>query len=57
MNAQMNFRKRIRCPECNEHTDVTTRGCYCEELQRRNAYDSERERKGLVALYRPPSMR
>jgi hypothetical protein len=57
MNAQMNFRKRIRCPECNEHADAAARGCYCEELQRRNAYDSERERKGLVALYRPPSMR
>ena len=31
--------------------------CWCEELKRRQAYDAVRARKGLVALYRPPSMR
>lgn len=31
--------------------------CLCEELKRRQAYDAVRARKGLVALYRPPSMR
>jgi len=31
--------------------------CLCEELERREAYDAVRARKGLVALYRPPSMR
>ncbi len=29
----------------------------CEELKRRRAYDAVRARKGLVPLYRPPSMR
>ena len=31
--------------------------CLCAELKRRQAYDAARARKGLVALYRPPSMR
>jgi hypothetical protein len=31
--------------------------CMCQELKRRRAYDAVRARKGLVALYRPPSMR
>ena len=31
--------------------------CLCAELKRRRAYDAVRARKGLVALYRPPSMR
>jgi hypothetical protein len=33
------------------------RNCLCEELKRRRDYDAVRARKGLVALYRPPSMR
>ncbi len=31
--------------------------CLCDELKRRRAYDAVRARKGLVALYRPPSLR
>jgi hypothetical protein len=31
--------------------------CLCAELERRRAYDAVRARKGLVALYRPPSLR
>jgi hypothetical protein len=39
-----------RCTDCRND-------CLCEELKRRQAYDAVRARKGLVALYRPPSMR
>jgi hypothetical protein len=31
--------------------------CLYEELKRRRAYDAVRASKGLVALYRPPSLR
>ena len=41
---------RKACADCREH-------CLCEELKRRRAYDAVRARKGLVALFRPPSMR
>jgi hypothetical protein len=47
----------MRCPTCRERFDAETHRCYCEELQRCRAYDRERERRGLVALYRPKSMR
>jgi hypothetical protein len=48
---------RMRCPTCRERFDAETHRCYCEELRRCRAYDRERERRGLVALYRPKSMR
>jgi hypothetical protein len=41
---------RTACADGHAH-------CLCVELQRRRAYDAVRARKGLVALYRPPSMR
>jgi hypothetical protein len=46
-NAQSDRKACTACPE----------RCVCEELKRRRAYDAVRARKGLVALYRPPSMR
>ena len=41
---------RKACSDCR-------RNCLCEELKRRRAYDAVRASKGLVELYRPPSMR
>jgi len=41
---------RRDCTDCRGN-------CLCEELKRRQAYDAVRARKGLVALYRPPSLR
>lgn len=46
-NAQSD---RKACADCREQ-------CLCAELKRRRAYDAVRARKGLVALFRPPSMR
>jgi hypothetical protein len=51
----MTFKARLQCPECKEHREAGK--CYCEELRRHKAYDTERARRGLVPLYRPPSMR
>jgi hypothetical protein len=51
----MTFKTRMQCTECKEHCEAGK--CYCEELRRRRAYDAERARRGLVPLYRPPSMR
>ena len=48
---------RMRCSACRERFDAETQRCYCQELQRRQTYDRERERRGLVALYRPKRMR
>jgi hypothetical protein len=41
---------RKHCIDCRGN-------CLCAELQRRRAYDAVRPRKGLAALYRPPSLR
>jgi hypothetical protein len=48
---------RANCPRCKERMEADTSRCYCEELNRRVAYDAERARRGLAALYRPPTMR
>ncbi len=55
--APMGFKTRMQCPRCHERLEAGTGSCYCNELHRRTAYDQERERRGLVPLYRPPSMR
>ena len=47
----------LQCPACKEQFEAGKGACYCEELHRRKTYDQERRRRGLVALYRPPSMR
>jgi|RhiMethySRZTD1v2_1073278.scaffolds.fasta_scaffold4701629_1 hypothetical protein len=49
--------RRTHCPRCRERIEADTMRCYCDELNRRAAYDAERARRGLAALYRPPSMR
>ena len=41
---------RKDCADCRGN-------CLCAELKRRQAYDAVRARKGLAALYRPPSIR
>jgi len=51
------MRLRARCPRCRERIEAGPNRCYCEELNRRAAYDAERARRGLAELYRPPSMR
>jgi hypothetical protein len=55
--AHVAVKTRMRCSECRERFEAGKASCYCHELHRRNAYDRERARKGLAALYRPPSMR
>jgi len=55
--STMGVRTRMRCADCKEGFDPGKGRCYCHELHRRRAYDLERARKGLAALYRPPSMR
>jgi len=55
--SPMAFNARRQCPECRERFAAGTIACYCDELHRRRAYDAERARRGLAALYRPPSMR
>ena len=57
MSALKASQFRMRCPHCREQFDAETRRCYCQELQRRQSYDRERQRRGLVALYRPAHMR
>jgi hypothetical protein len=49
----MTLKACMQCPACKERCEH----CFCEELQRRRAYDEERARRGLAPLYRPPSMR
>jgi hypothetical protein len=51
------FSTRGQCPDCKERFAAGKVICYCDELHRRQAYDVERARRGLAALYRPPSMR
>jgi hypothetical protein len=55
--AHLGARTRRQCPACKEQFEAGKSACYCEELHRRKTYDEERSRRGLVALYRPPSMR
>jgi hypothetical protein len=55
--AYLGARTRLQCPACKEQLEAGKGACYCEELHRRKTYDEERRRRGLVALYRPPSMR
>ncbi len=55
--AHLGSRTRLQCPACKERFEAGKGACYCEELHRRKTYDQERRRRGLVALYRPPSMR
>ena len=55
--AHSGFKTRLQCPDCKERFEAGKGMCYCNELHRRTAYDQERARKGLAALYRPPSMR
>ncbi len=55
--AYLGARTRRQCPACREQFEAGKGACYCEELHRRKTYDEERRRRGLVALYRPPSMR
>jgi hypothetical protein len=55
--AHMARKTRMQCPDCKERFEAGKGSCYCHELHRRRAYDQERARKGLAALYRPPSMR
>jgi hypothetical protein len=55
--AHLGARSRLQCPACKEQLEAGKGACYCEELHRRKTYDEERRRRGLVALYRPPSMR
>ena len=51
------LKARMQCPDCKERFVPGKSACYCNELNRRRVYDEERARKGLAALYRPPSMR
>jgi hypothetical protein len=51
------FGTRMQCADCKEGFEPGKGSCYCHELHRRRAYDHERARRGLAALYRPPSMR
>jgi hypothetical protein len=55
--APVGIRTRMQCADCKEGFEPGKGRCYCHELHRRRAYDQERARKGLAALYRPPSMR
>jgi len=55
--AYLGPRTRLQCPACKEQFEAGKGACYCEELHRRKTYDEERRRRGLVALYRPPSMK
>jgi hypothetical protein len=48
---------KMFCAGCKEGFEPGKSRCYCHELHRRRAYDHERARRGLAALYRPPSMR
>jgi hypothetical protein len=57
MAAPMRRKARAQCPECKEQYEPGKGSCYCGEMHRRGRYDAERQRRGLVALYRPPSMR
>jgi hypothetical protein len=49
--------RRVQCAACKERVEIASGACYCRELDRRTAYDAERQRRGLIPLYRPPSMR
>ena len=53
----MRLKTRMQCPDCKERFEAGKSVCYCEELHRRRTYDEERARRGLLPLYRPPSMR
>ena len=55
--APIHLKARLQCSECKEQYEPGKGACYCGEMQRRSRYDAERRRRGLVALYRPPSMR
>jgi hypothetical protein len=48
---------RMRCLRCREQVEADKSNCYCREIERRRAYDRVREYRGLVALYRPKSLR
>jgi hypothetical protein len=52
----MRLKTRMQCPDCKERFEAGKSVCYCEELHRRRTYDEERARRGLLPLYRPPSM-